>query len=216
MSSDEKNALLIFSKAPIPGITKTRLKNVLSEPQRLSLHLALLQDTILNSRQVKARKVLYLSEFCELPFSTNIEICLQKGKDLGERLQEAFVSELSRSSSVVIIGSDSPMLQLNQIENAFEKLKTNDVVIGPAEDGGYYLIGLSQIIPELFTGIPWGSSGVLQATLNASSGRKVEMLESCWDIDLPEDLLRLHRELKENAGLELPSTRAWMKDWNRS
>jgi len=99
----------------------------------------------------------------------------------------------------VIIGTDSPTLPASVFSDAFRLMEDRPLVLGPAEDGGYYLIGLSKVIPEIFTGIDWGTGWVLQQTLRAAGSNKVALLPQTYDIDTPEDLQRLKREF--DAGL---------------
>ena len=98
---------------------------------------------------------------------------------------------------VVIVGSDSPTLPLGYLDQAYEALAAHDVVLGPAEDGGYYLVGSSRFVPELLRGITWGSSRVLEQSTEALSraGRSFHLLPPWYDVDTARDLLRLEKEL---------------------
>lgn len=115
----------------------------------------------------------------------------QKGNDVGERMREAFRQTLSNGAcKVVLVGSDIPGLTPRILEQAFEALESSQVVLGPASDGGYYLIGLREDKPDLFFGIPWGTGDVMQSTLErvAKLGLKLKLLERLQDVDRPQDL----------------------------
>src|SRR5262245_32387204 len=148
------SAILIFSKSADRGEVKTRLRAALSEEQCLQLHLALLQDTIqkcINIHNIDT--ILYLAGSGFLPFDPQIAIRHQRGMDLGERLQNAFETELKSYDSVVIIGTDSPTFPVSRITDSLELLSHSDLVLGPSEDGGYYLIAMKTLLP-IFSGIP--------------------------------------------------------------
>ncbi len=117
--------------------------------------------------------------------------------DLGERMKLAFAEGFKRGkSSIVLIGTDCPDLDENIILDAFSKLQSHDLVLGVAEDGGYYLIGLNRVYGELFQGISWGTSTVLAETVKValSLGLSVGYLPKLRDIDRPEDLAELRIE----------------------
>jgi rSAM/selenodomain-associated transferase 1 len=118
----------------------------------------------------------------------------QQGEgDLGERMASAFERSFAAGmTGVVIIGTDCPDLDTQIMAEAFKFLETQDVVLGPAQDGGYYLIGLRRLIPELFVGINWGTSQVRQQTVEIADnlGLAIASLPILHDIDRPEDLSR--------------------------
>lgn len=205
-----KNAILIFSKAPETGKVKTRMKPLLTDAQCVELHLALLRDTIAKTPSTSADVFLYLSGAVPLPFDPGIPIRQQQGADLGERLHNAFSEQLADHGRVLIVGTDSPTFSPAVYEDAFSMLKDRELVLGPAEDGGYYLVGLSTPAPEIFQGIDWGSNRVFQQTLMAASNRSFALLPLCYDIDTPPDLQRLESELNESA--HWPHTAAWLRE----
>jgi uncharacterized protein len=172
------------------------MRSRLSDEQCLSLHLALLQDAILKMASLAAGRFLYLAGSGFLPFDPEIPIRMQHGNDLGERMRNAFEEMLRSFDRVVIIGTDSPTFPASTIENAFEALRANDVVLGPAEDGGYYLIGSRFVIPEMFKEIAWGSANVLKQTRAVLSKYSVCLLPYCFDVDTPKDLDRLYSEIQ--------------------
>ena len=207
--SSKRQALLIFSKSCDVGKVKTRMRSKLSDEECLSLHTALLKDTIKKTTAIKAERFLYLAGSGFLSFDPEIAVCMQNGNDLGARLHDAFEETLRSFDRVIIIGIDSPTLSPLLIEEAFQELEKNDVVLGPAEDGGYYLIGLKLLTPEIFTEIAWGTSNVLSQTRSALGKLPVWLLPPCFDIDTPEDLSRLRAEI-ESIDFAL-HTREWLR-----
>jgi rSAM/selenodomain-associated transferase 1 len=123
----------------------------------------------------------------------------QKGNDLGEKMRSAFELALKNGAcSTVIIGSDSPTLPISYLNNAFKRLKKNDVVLGPSIDGGYYLIGLKKACSDIFKNIRWSSETVFEDTLKNIKGLKktAAILNRWYDIDEPGDLIRLKLGLR--------------------
>ncbi len=216
VSREDGRAILIFSKSADLGNVKTRLQPFLTPEQSLELHTVLLKDSIQKTLQANADPILYLAGPSNLDFAPGIQIRRQVGNDLGERLLNSFQDMFPLYSKVIVIGTDSPTFPLAAFDEAFLRLDNHDVVIGPSEDGGYYLLALSDIVPEIFRNIPWGTSGVLHATLSSLGKRKVSMLEGCFDIDFPADLARLREELKQNDAPYLSNTREWLQKLNRS
>ena len=202
MTKKQSNKLLIFTKAPVLGEVKTRLQPDYSPEQSLELHKKLVIHTLTSVSKVKElntelccspnRQSLFFLD-CENRFP--IQLNDQLGDDLGERMAFAISSALQLHDKVVIIGTDCPELNDQYINEAFKALDDFDSVIGPAEDGGYVLLGLRQFSPELFSDFTWGSDSVLAQTrkvLNDLSWSCQE-LGIMHDIDRPEDLLR-HKE----------------------
>ncbi|MCI0602657.1 TIGR04282 family arsenosugar biosynthesis glycosyltransferase [bacterium] len=202
------NRVVIFSKSADLDMVKTRMRPVLTSEQSLSLHVALLQDTIDKVRNLAT--VLYLSGSGSLPFNPELEIKMQTGRDLGERMLHAFTEEFKRFAKIVIIGIDSPTVPVGVISRTFEALENHDIVLGPCEDGGYYLIGLKKLIPEVFLGIRWGTSDVLKQTLQKIPDLRHFLLDTYFDVDLPTDLTRLRGELERQNGMSLMNLRDWM------
>jgi len=133
----------------------------------------------------------------------------QKGKDLGERLSNAFEQELKLFNSVVVIGTDSPTFPVSRIREAVDLLSHSELVLGPSEDGGYYLIALQNYLP-IFSNIPWGTSDVLRATMAAAAPYRTSFLPRCFDIDQPNDLTRLRAELPHAKFVH--HTRSWFEE----
>ncbi len=203
------DAIVIFSKSAELGSVKTRMRPVLNDLQCLSLHLALLKDTIARARTLNTDLFLFLAGSTPLPFDPGIPTFPQQGADLGERMKAAFTDILQTHSRAIVTGTDSPVFPPELFRKAFSGVETNDVVLGPAEDGGYYLIGLRKVIPEIFSGVDWGSPFVLQQTLVKLENRRVLLLESHSDADQPEDLIRLQRDVAQSDAAYLDHTRRW-------
>ena len=205
------NRVVIFSKSADWGKVKTRLRQILTEDECLSLHIALLKDTL--GKLNAFHPTLYLTGSGYLPWNVDVPVCAQTGSDLGERLSNAFGKEFNSTSKVVIVGTDSPTFPAEMISRAFTLLDKNDAVFGPSEDGGYYLIGLRTMIPEIFQSISWGNSAVLKETLERIGLHSYALLETYFDVDTAEDLTRLERELETKP--ELKYLNEWMRDRRR-
>lgn len=201
------NKVVIFSKSADRGLVKTRLQQILTEEECLSLHVALLRDTLEKLKVFSP--ILYLAGSGYLPWSVDVPICPQTGSDLGERLFQAFGKELGLDSKVVVVGIDSPTFPVELVSRSFALLDGCDAVFGPSEDGGYYLIGLRTVIPEIFQNISWGKSTVLKETLEQIGSHSYALLETSFDIDTPHDLARLERALPDKPSLV--HLYAWMQ-----
>jgi rSAM/selenodomain-associated transferase 1 len=130
------------------------------------------------------------------PFDFNL--ISQVGKDLGERLSNISYELFKKGyKKIVIMDSDSPNLPSEFITSALSHLGEYDIVLGPCEDGGYYLVGLSQHVPEIFVDIPWSSTSVTETTMERAkaAGKSIPLLEKWYDVDTKDDLLRLKNDL---------------------
>ena len=196
-----KRALVIFAKAPIPGTVKTRLCPPLSPEEATALHSSFVMDAIERTKKVagklKTDRFVACAPDMEHPFFKalrshhGVKLLQQRGQDLGERMAETMRELLQRDyASVVITGCDLPTLPAEEISQAFGLLDKQDCVLGPCPDGGYYLIGLRRRCPELFSGMPWGTSEVLQLTKEKAGALNLKLgLTAPWsDIDTPDDL----------------------------
>lgn len=186
--------LILMTRVPVPGKTKTRLMPDLSAEECAGFHEACLQDFIKVQRELKKPTNIFYSEkltekFISM-FPQESRFIPQEGDNLGERMSQAFRISLQDYKFSVMVGSDLPHLTERILRSAFEALEQHDVVLGPALDGGYYLIGLKQYIPELFTGIKWGSSEVFRQTIERvhSLGLSYRLLMKMQDLDTIEDL----------------------------
>ncbi|MFN3916731.1 MAG: TIGR04282 family arsenosugar biosynthesis glycosyltransferase [Flavobacteriales bacterium] len=198
-----KNKLLIFVKHPEPRKVKTRLAATIGNESALNIYKGLLNITERIARNVPAkREVHYGGKITEEDVFSSVlyEKHLQVNGDLGEKMKFAFEASFeSGYEKVVIIGSDCPLLESRHIEQSFELLQFNDVVFGPARDGGYYLLAMRRLIPELFSGISWSTDTVLK-----DSQKKLKMqgisfvsLETLSDVDEEKDLHDFYTALEK-------------------
>lgn len=191
-----RDLLIVFVKNPVAGQVKTRLAKTVGDERALKVYLDLLERTHHITLGLKCSKaVFYSREVVDLDvFEPSIYLKYeQEGSDLGERMLNAFQLAFHREyEKVVIIGSDCYELTQLQIEEAFRKLDGSDVVLGPATDGGYYLLGMKQMRQELFIDKPWSTSDLLLDTILElkKSGASYELLGTLSDIDTEEDLKR--------------------------
>jgi len=188
-----KAALIIFQKNAVLGKVKTRLAVSIGDQQALEIYQRLTAYTHEIVKKLKVDKFLFFSDF--IPENTNGDLLeyqfeLQSGADLGERMRNAFAYVFSKGyASVAIIGTDCPYLKGKDLNKSFLNLSHTDLVIGPAKDGGYYLLGMSKFLPEIFQDIPWSSDVVLEKTLvNADKlNAEYKFLKILSDIDTLED-----------------------------
>ena len=192
MSENRNELLMIFTRNPELGKVKTRLAKGIGNHAALEVYKMLLRHTREVTQNIEQQKsVWYSVQIREKDiwepsiYAKNV----QKGKDLGARMQSAFEQSFdSGYQKVIIIGSDLYDLKKEHLQEAFAQLNFNDIVLGPAQDGGYYLLGLKTVIPEIFRNKDWGSDTVLQNTLRDLKNQKVYLLETLNDIDYAEDL----------------------------
>lgn len=190
-----EQALIIFTKNPVHGQVKTRLAAAIGKDMALSIYRRMLLYTNTITSDLPVSKLLYYSDAIATQDHWSDQIYskkLQRGAGLGQRMENAFHDTFELNyQRVVIIGTDCPGLTPGIITTAFYNLGNSDVVIGPAKDGGYYLLGMNKMHGELFRGIKWSSETVLQETLSAcvNLNLRTYLLEELSDIDTEEDLL---------------------------
>ena len=189
----EKNALLLFQKNADAGKVKTRLARSIGDEKALAIYLHLVAYTYTQADPVPCKKHIYFSERLEILQTplTNSTCHIQTGVDLGERIKNAFREAFeNKYERVIIIGTDCPELKTTHLTDAFGALETHDLVIGPALDGGYYLLGMRTFTPELFDNITWSTSGVFEQTKNTALqlGKTISLLEKLSDVDEVSDL----------------------------
>ena len=187
------NTLIIFIKNPILGKVKSRLAKDIGKEKALVVY----QDLLIKTRQETEKlenvnKLLYYSDFIDERDMWPVDIFekylqIQEG-DLGKRMQAAFNESIK--GKTIIIGSDCYDLKAEHIQIAFSQLETKDIVIGPANDGGYYLLGMSNFYPQLFEGIDWSTSKVFIQTLEKirTLNLTVGVLEELVDLDTFKDI----------------------------
>ena len=196
----KKEVVLVFEKNAILGQVKTRLASGMGELPALEIYKYLVQLTYSALEEVPVPVWTFFSDF--IPESTHpiVENSLvQQGQDLGERMSNAFAGTFeSGRDKVVLIGTDCPTLQSQHLLQAFEALNHSDLVLGPATDGGYYLIGMKSSAAYLFEGIAWSTSQVLSQTLHVASqqGLIVTLLPELDDIDTQEDWQRYSSQIE--------------------
>jgi rSAM/selenodomain-associated transferase 1 len=198
-------ALIVVAKKPVPGRTKTRLCPPLSPDAAADLYRCLLLDTLgLMQRLESTDHSLAYTPASACDYFARLSpngFCLvaQRGADLGERLSNALGQHFELGyRRVVIMNSDGPTLPLACLQEAFSGLDRADVTLGPGHDGGYYLIGMKRLYPELFEGIDWSTDQVVPQTLTACRrlGLTVHQLAEWYDVDVAADLERLRGDLR--------------------
>ena len=219
-SVSASRCLVVFSKPSRPGAVKTRLIGMLTPQQACDLHEAFLGDLVerLKEGDFHLEVAWAVSRESKAP-DIGLPAMTQIGETLGDRLFDALSRVAKEFEMVAAIGSDHPDLPLSQVQGAFEQLESGaDIVLGPAKDGGYYLIAVHcrNLDRDLFSRIEWSSSTVLSDTLNRcrTIGLEVSLLDLAADVDLPRDLERLARTLAEDPNIHCPRTRQVLADWN--
>jgi len=197
--------LIIFIKNPVLGKVKTRLAATVGDDRALQVYLQLLAITREAALGAQCDRQLFYSDSIILDDAwdaTHFSKHTQTGNDLGVRMHHAFQTCFSRgATNAVIIGSDCPEISTDVIESAFAHLAEYDVVIGPAQDGGYYLLGMKAFHPEFFVGKHWSTSHVLRDTLLDAErlGLSCAKLPTLTDLDNEEDLKRWQPQRPENG-----------------
>jgi rSAM/selenodomain-associated transferase 1 len=196
----KKEVVLVFQKNAILGKVKTRLASGMGEARALEIYRHLVQSTYSVLEDVAVPVWTYFSDY--IPETVNPPIAksfVQDGQDLGERMAHAFARSFeSGMDKVVLIGTDCPTLQSHHLHEAFEALTHSDLVLGPATDGGYYLIAMKRKADYLFEGISWSTSEVLSQTLAVATahGLHFTLLDELSDIDTREDWERYRSQIE--------------------
>jgi rSAM/selenodomain-associated transferase 2/rSAM/selenodomain-associated transferase 1 len=197
-----ERTLLVFAKAPLVGWVKTRLAADIGEIPAERLYRAMGRQIVdgLRGGEYRLRMCFDPPEahdvVKEWVGEEGIELLPQGPGDLGQRMEAAFREAFRDTEAVVVVGTDAPDVDRSVVEEAFARLGAADLVLGPATDGGYYLLGLNSEAPQLFRGVPWSTAGVMAATLQRAraSGLTVAFLPLLSDVDTLEDLRRLDGE----------------------
>jgi len=198
-SNQIQEQLIVFTRYPEPGRAKTRLAKALGAHEAAAVQKKLTEHTMEEVGKLRHSHTVSIRVFYSGGTRKEIQDWLgpdytyrEQGEgDLGLRMfraaAEAFMKNFTR---VVVIGTDCPLIKVRHIKEAFAALRRHDLVLGPATDGGYYLIGLRRIEKALFENISWGTDAVLKSTLQvaAEKGLSVDLLEILSDVDRPEDL----------------------------
>ena len=183
----------VFCKAPVLGKVKTRLIQKFGARRALDLHKQMIErlmadfslDTPQTELWITPRDHVYFERYAVSRFQ-------QEGDDLGARMSGALQDGLIRHESVILVGTDLPLINKSYIDLAISGLRDHAVVLGPAEDGGYGLVGINKEIPDMFFDIEWGTEKVLSQACNRLNRGDLDycLLPLIWDVDRPEDLQR--------------------------
>jgi hypothetical protein len=188
-----KDLLLIFTRNPELGKVKTRLAATIGDEAALQIYEFLLDHTLEITRDLGVTKHVYYSETIwenDIWDASVYEKKLQAGNDLGARMKNAFESGFKEGfEKIVIIGSDIYDISSEDVQNAFSALNSHELVIGEAQDGGYYLLGMNRLYTGLFENKEWGTNTVFTDTVSEIEDRSVFYLPIRNDIDVYEDLL---------------------------
>lgn len=198
-----EDAVIIFIKFPTPGLVKTRLIPALGAQGAADCQRQMSEQIVRQVRELQRYKATGLqihyqggkTETMAAWLGDDLNYYPQRGDDIGCRMAAAFQQAFAAGNRhVILVGSDCPALTAAILHSAFNKLKRLDLVLGPAMDGGYYLIGLNSPCPALFTGLSWGTGMVLAETLQKAEeqGLSVNLMDTLYDIDRPEDLRHFH------------------------
>lgn len=199
--------IIVFARAPVPGAAKTRLIPALGAEGAARLHARLVERTLATACAAGVGPV----ELCCAPDAAHpffaacaarfgVALTAQGAGDLGERMHRALAVALP----AVLIGSDCPAMTAESLRAASDALRDGcDLAFGPAEDGGYVLVAANRVPRETFAGIPWGSPVVMAAQRSRlrALGLRWKELDVLWDVDRPDDLGRLRREVADGAEL---------------
>ncbi len=188
----KKKLLIVFVKNIRLGKVKTRLAKTIGDEGAFEIYTALVAITEKATSTIDVDKVIYFSDAIVETKWEKIEKRIQFGVDLGARMNSAFSDGFNLGyESIVLIGSDLPDISAAIIENGFNELEKSDMVFGPAEDGGYYLIGMNKLHSFIFKEKPWSQSHLLDVSLNELTKNNIgfSLLEILNDIDTYEDLI---------------------------
>jgi rSAM/selenodomain-associated transferase 1 len=210
-----------MAKAPRPGSVKTRLTANLSPAQATELYTCLLNDTITLANTLNQVETAILcpepdADDLSRAVEASVSIVAQKGKGLAAGLASAFAHfTKSGSQRVIAFNSDSPHLPPSALERAFAVLESFDLVVGPTQDGGYYLVGAKASHPALFEDDRMSTASALETLMARARNRQLSigLVDPFYDVDEASDLTRLAEELRL-APEKAPRTAAWLKEWS--
>jgi hypothetical protein len=217
--SDSVRVLVIMAKAPRPGSVKTRLASRLPHAAITEFYRCLLDDTLALARSLEDVEVAImcpasdLNELAELAGS-GVKVAAQNGEGLAAGLTSVFAHFTTENRRVIAFNSDSPHLPASILSDAFQTLEDYDIVVGPTNDGGYYLVGTKASYPTLFVHDGMGTSSALDRLLSRARtlDLAVGFTASFYDVDVAEDLTRLADELRLTPQ-RAPRTAEWLKQW---
>lgn len=208
--------LIIFTRYPEPGQVKTRLIPALGEEGAASLHKKMTEHTVawaasLSEKMPNLLEIRYEGKSRNLVaewLGSGHRYQTQGGGDLGERMARAFEENFQQKiKRIVLVGTDCPQMSAFHVKAAFDALKTHDLVLGPTVDGGYCLIGLKQMVQELFVSVAWGTETVFKRTLEKAenAGLSVKCLVPLRDVDIPEDLTVWEKVSNQFLSIVIPT-----------
>lgn len=209
-----RETIIIFTRVPIPGQTKTRLQNFITKNQCAEIHKNFLKDIKQTCKNLKRDIFVFYTPEDENNILKNIlgyefKYKIQEGKDLGEKMYNAIEYVLKKGyNSCILIGSDIPYLKENDLEKAFEILRKKDIVLGPTADKGYYLVGMKKPVKTIFENIEYGHGNVLDNTIASikNSNLTYNLTNKNIDIDEEEDLFYFYDEIKKGNVSEHTNT----------
>jgi hypothetical protein len=212
--------LVIMAKAPRHGGVKTRLAKNLPVQAVTELYQCLLCDTIALAQTLEQVEIAIMCpasdvEDLSLAVAKAVRVVPQAGRGLAAALDSVFVQfAVVGRPGVIAFNSDSPHLPASVLESAFDVLETCDLVVGPTNDGGYFLVGARASHPGLFSSDGMGTASALEALLERTSALhlSVRMIDSFYDIDVAEDLNQLTKEL-QHVPAKAPRTAKWLSEW---
>jgi uncharacterized protein len=208
-----QNCLIIFTRYPEPGKVKTRLIPALGDVGAATLHQRMAEHTLAQAKALRQNRNLSIEVWftggsiaqMQVWLGADVAYQLQPVGDLGDRMVSAFKSAFCKGhTAAVIVGTDCPDLSSALLKQSFEALERQELVLGPAIDGGYYLIGVRRFVPELFEGIAWSTAEVLEQTLEIAQQLDLApvLLPYLSDIDRPQDLEHLSAPVFLGMGLD--------------
>lgn len=216
------NAIIVFTRVPEAGETKTRMMPYYTEEQCKLLHEAFLNDIgkmlVQTSYDVIVSYTGKNPEFLKQVFGADAKYVEQIGDNLGDRMRNVIAWALDYGyDKVVLFGTDVPELRAESIEAAFSLLDSNDVVLGPTEDGGYYLIGMKALCEEAFDVKKYGTESVLTETMQsiAESGKQVLLIDSYYDLDEPSDIQGYRERMREDERLQASATGKYISETSK-
>jgi rSAM/selenodomain-associated transferase 1 len=220
------DALVVMAKAPVPGTVKTRLVPPLTQEQAAELYRALLLDQLRQLRTFDSaeRYLAYAPADAEAIMrelgGADYRYLPQRGAELGERMKNVFSDLWQRGHrGIALVGSDLPALPTQIIFQAFERIAGDErrVVLGPSQDGGYYLVGMNQATPEIFENMVWSHEQVLAQTTArlGALGVSFSMLPTWYDLDRIEDLERFRIPPEMELGEVMAKTRSYLAELSR-
>ena len=214
------NALILFTRVPIPGATKTRLMPFLNGKECAEIHTCFLQDIYEKAKSVQADLFVFYTPRDEKELLKQVldekAMCFpQHGADLGERMKNAIGIALRMGyEKVVLIGTDIPQIHPETLKNAFDNLKDKDIVIHPTFDGGYYLIGMKREYDSIWKIERYGTNTVIYDTLQHMKNEKLltSVGQMYYDVDDKDDLLHLYSDIQKGAVCNCPITMQYLEE----